>query len=146
MPGLPDPMFHVHATHAEVRCWSCKHVAIVKPGDVPSEMSVWEFQRRAKCLNAGRASLGFLSCHGLQAVGADYAPSGLRRYMTPLARCVDPWGQAGDVAAVRLAAERCGRVWRGWQDLNLRSRFWRPELWARLSYTDEASAERPCTV
>jgi len=53
MPGLPDPMFHAHATHAEVQCWSCKHVARVLPGDVPPGMSVWEFQRRAICSECG---------------------------------------------------------------------------------------------
>lgn len=44
----------------------------------------------------------------------------------------------GSVSGFCGMSRSCG--WRGWQDSNLRSRFWRPELWTGPSYTDELEA------
>ena len=49
-PSQPfAPLFPAYATHIEVQCWQCGHVATLKPEDAPRGISEHEFSRRAKC-------------------------------------------------------------------------------------------------
>lgn len=111
-PFLPAQAYSLILSWLETEQLGRNDLRILRNDQLPPQTPPYSGQS----LNPASTSDCQLSTPGHHDTTGDHRPS---RYMRPQS----------------TALGACWWKWQGWQDLNPRSWFWRPELWTRLSYT-----------